>query len=112
MKKARWLLLVPIAVAIVLSLRQDPTGTPKVVEESVQPVKSTPSTPATPAPKEEVTISVLPAKVLQGDPVEVVIKNLSGTTTVKSITFNGAKLKPFVENGETKALIGLDLRMK
>ncbi|MBX4181311.1 M23 family metallopeptidase [Candidatus Parcubacteria bacterium] len=114
MKKARWLLLVPIAVAIVLSLRQDPTPTPQVVEESVQPVKSTPSAPLTPAPKAEVAISVLPAKVLQGDPVEVVITNEAPNdkSQITSITFNGTKLKPFVENGETKALIGLDLRMK
>jgi murein DD-endopeptidase MepM/ murein hydrolase activator NlpD len=57
--------------------------------------------------REEISVSVIPDKIEQGDPALIVV---NGTTTIKSLKFNGKTLKTFVHDGKTSALIGFDLR--
>ena len=57
--------------------------------------------------QEEISISMLPEKVEQGDPVLITI---NGTTTVESLKLNGKALKTFMHNGKLSALVGIDLR--
>ncbi len=58
-------------------------------------------------PAEEISISILPEKIEQGDPVLIVI---NGTTTPEYLKFNGKKLKTFIHNGKVAALTGVDLK--
>lgn len=57
----------------------------------------------------ETTLSIIPETILQGDPVLITIENL-GTSTVKSLTFNGKSLGIFEYNNKPSALVGIDLR--
>lgn len=73
-----------------------------------------PSTPnisqqATPSANEakEISLSILPEKVEQGDPALVVV---NGTTTVKWLKLNNKELETFIHNGKLSALVGFDLR--
>ena len=54
----------------------------------------------------EIKLFVRPENPIQGEPVLVSVKNLSGTNTVRSIVFNGKSLGIF----DNSALIGIDLR--
>jgi murein DD-endopeptidase MepM/ murein hydrolase activator NlpD len=56
---------------------------------------------------EEVSVSILPEKIEQGDPALIVI---NGTTTVSSLKFNGRPLETFIHEGKLSALVGFDLR--
>ncbi|MBX4200343.1 M23 family metallopeptidase [Candidatus Parcubacteria bacterium] len=58
--------------------------------------------------QKEVGISILPSEILQGDPAEILI---TGTTTVKSLTFNGKTVPTFINDGSPTALVGIDLKM-
>ncbi len=100
------LLAVPILAAIIfLVSRQIPVVMP---EEQVD--TSTPELVAeeTFAP---LTVEFSPSYVQQGDPTRIVVKNLTGTTTVSSIAFNGKRLGVFRENNNYSALLGIDLKM-
>lgn len=55
----------------------------------------------------EISVSISPEKVIQGEPALI---EVSGTTTAKSITFEGKELKMFSHKGKPSALIGIDLR--
>ena len=55
----------------------------------------------------EISVTITPDKFIQGEPVLV---EVSGTTTVKSITLEGKLLKVFINKNEASALIGIDLR--
>ncbi len=67
----------------------------------------------------ELGFLIFPEIILQGDPVLVIVDDLSAhstssgqaTTTFKSLTFNGKSLGVFIHNGRPSALIGIDLRM-
>jgi murein DD-endopeptidase MepM/ murein hydrolase activator NlpD len=58
-----------------------------------------------------VSLSLTPSPTLQGEPARIVI---NGTTTqaIKSLTWNGKVLTPFIYKGEVSALIGVDLKLK
>jgi len=58
---------------------------------------------------EEISISILPDKIEQGDPVLI---QIHGTTTAKSLKVNDKELKTFIHDGKLSALVGLDLRSK
>lgn len=60
----------------------------------------------------EISISIFPDKILQGDPAMVVIEGVNSTSTIKSLTFNGKLLRVFEHEGKLTALIGIDLRAK
>lgn len=93
------LILMPfIAVAVFLS------------RPEALPAKHVEATPIQTAEVEPVSLSFLPKSVEQGEPVLVTIENL-GTSTVKSLVWDGKVLKTFENAGQIQALIGLDLRL-
>lgn len=59
---------------------------------------------------EELTVTIWPRTILQGDPAMVQISGVS-TTTVERLTFNDKPLEVFTHSGKPTALIGMDLRM-
>lgn len=60
---------------------------------------------------EKPSISVLPEKVIQGEPAVIVVNGLA-TSTVESITFNGKRLGTFLYEGKPAAVVGIDLKGK
>ena len=77
--------------------------TPVVVEEAPEPKVEE---------VKELSLSTSPAKVIQGEPVLVTVEGVASTSSIKTLTFNGQKLAPFISEGKVKALIGLDLRIE
>lgn len=57
-------------------------------------------------------ISISPEVPIQGEPVLITIEGVSGTSSVKSVRFNGSRISFFDDGGKVSALIGIDLRMK
>ena len=55
----------------------------------------------------EISVSILPEKVIQGEPVLVTV---NGTQVIKSITFENKRLNVFNNEGKLQVLIGIDLR--
>lgn len=78
----------------------------KKAERIISPNTPEATTTSPVVTKKEVTIMFNPENPIQGEPVLVSVENLSGTTTVRSASFNGKALGVF----ENKALLGLDLR--
>ncbi len=79
-----------------------------------QEIESGPLEPQTPAEAraKEVSISVSPQKILQGDPVLVKFSGLTGTSTIRSLQWNNATVPVFVsDDGHPAAILGIDLRM-
>ncbi|MEK7227558.1 MAG: M23 family metallopeptidase [Patescibacteria group bacterium] len=54
----------------------------------------------------EISLSIRPENPIQGEPVLVSVKNLSGTSMIRSVVFNDKPLGVF----DNSALIGIDLR--
>lgn len=100
MKRALFLVLI-IAMGAALYAAESKPKT----EPLVQMPEAT-STPTAEVIKKEVSIIFNPANPIQGEPVLVSVENLSGTTSVRSITFNGRALGVFGH----QALLGIDLR--
>lgn len=105
MKKSLLILIPIIFTAIYLSR---PASSPANEQISTPPIEE-----QTPAEEkiEEVTLTVSPKAVIQGEPVEVTINGLTSTTTIRALTFQRDKLKVYVEEGKVRALIGLDLKL-
>ncbi|MBX4195583.1 M23 family metallopeptidase [Candidatus Parcubacteria bacterium] len=96
----RGLLIVTItAIVVALAVGHKPATAPE---------NTAPNVPDTEI--QEVKISILPETILQGDPAEVVVENI-GTSTIKSLTFQGKPLGVFTYNDKPTALIGIDLKM-
>lgn len=87
------------------------TTTPTVTKPKPKPTPK-PVTPVTPVAKpfEQLKISVLPEKVVQGDPVLIYIDGLTTTSNIKSFTIDGRPLSIFLYKGYVTALFGADLR--
>ncbi len=98
MKKGLWLLIPLIALAVFLSR-------PEAVSENLQEVAQEET-----AKVEPVSLTISPSTFEQGEPVLVTIENL-GTSTIKSLKWDGKVLNVFNNAGEMQALIGLDLRL-
>lgn len=59
-----------------------------------------------------ISLKVLPAEPIQGDPLLVEVRGLSSTTTIRSLKFKNESITVFVgENGRPAAIFGLDLRL-
>ncbi|MFA6095420.1 MAG: hypothetical protein WC767_01095, partial [Candidatus Paceibacterota bacterium] len=56
------------------------------------------------------SIVIRPTEPIQGDPLMIQIEDLSGTTTVQSISFAGRPLGHFIYEMKPTALYGIDLR--
>ncbi len=100
----KMLLIVFLAALVAVYFIQDSLNKP--LSETSEPV-------ATSTPEEiikEAGIVVTPAKIIQGEPLLIQIENLVGTSTVKSISFDGATIPVFTEDGKPSALVGIDLR--
>ena len=61
---------------------------------------------------EEFSISIYPAKIIQGDPVLVQINNATKISDVKKITFENKKWDLFLYKGVVSALLPVDLNKK
>jgi murein DD-endopeptidase MepM/ murein hydrolase activator NlpD len=59
----------------------------------------------------EISISVFPEIILQGDPAIVTI-DATSTSAIKSLTLNGNALRVFEKDGKPTALMGVDLKGK
>lgn len=58
-------------------------------------------------------LTVMPDKVIQGEPVMVTVDGLTGTTTaIRKISFDGGTVGVFSYQGKPTALIGIDLKKK
>ncbi len=91
MKKSLWLLAVVIILAVYFLRDVALAPTTKLVTE-----------------KEQVSLSIFPASILQGEPALITV---SGTTTARSLSWNGKTLNTFVYKGKLTALIGIDFNM-
>lgn len=78
-----------------------------------QELKSPPVEPQSPAEErvKNPRIAIEPLHPIQGEPVLVKVLDLSSTTTIRALKFHNEPLSVFTENGQLKALIGLDLRL-
>jgi len=59
-----------------------------------------------------ISLSFLPATILQGDPVLVQINGVAKISLIKKLTFDGKKIGIFMYQGKPSALIGIDLNKK
>lgn len=98
MQRALFFTLIIAAGAVLYAAEKEPSATNQEILQAT-------STPAETVVK-EIFIGFQPANPLQGEPVLVAVENLSGTTSVRSITFNGKALGVF----GNQALLGIDLR--
>lgn len=55
---------------------------------------------------------IIPASVIQGEPLMAVIEGMRDISAVKKITFDGKSLGVFIYQGKPTVLIGIDLRKK
>lgn len=60
---------------------------------------------------EKPAISILPERVIQGEPAVIVVNGLA-TSTVESISFNGKRLGTFLYDSKPAAVVGIDLKGK
>lgn len=60
----------------------------------------------------EIFLKIVPAQVIQGEPLMVMIEGVKGVSEVKKITFEGQSLGVFMYQGKPTALVGVDLRKK
>ncbi len=57
-------------------------------------------------------LKIIPAQVIQGEPLMVIIEGAKNVSAVKKITFDGEPSGVFMYQGKPTALIGVDLRKK
>ncbi|MEK7575417.1 MAG: M23 family metallopeptidase [Patescibacteria group bacterium] len=57
-------------------------------------------------------ISVFPDTVIQGEPLRVVVENVSSVAEIKKIIFDTKSVELFLFQGKPTALIGIDLKKK
>jgi hypothetical protein len=107
MKKGFIIVLPLIALAIFMSRPQPaPAG-----EERATPPLERQSPAEEEVKTEALSLAVLPVAPLQGDPLLVEVRGLSGTSTIRALKFKNEPVALFVEGGRVKGLYGLDLRI-
>ncbi len=111
MKKTLSLLLIMVAIfGLYLGYKSLSNGGPAAVIET-QASPQAEESQAEPVPEpEEPTITIAPEKIIQGDPALITLSGL-GTSTVKSLTFNGKSVGVFNFKSKLSGLVGIDLRM-
>lgn len=60
----------------------------------------------------EKNLKIIPAQVIQGEPMMVVIEGMKDISAVKKITFDGQSVGVFLYQNKPTSLIGIDLRKK
>jgi murein DD-endopeptidase MepM/ murein hydrolase activator NlpD len=58
------------------------------------------------------TVSISPNEIIQGEPLKITVEGVSGTISVKKITFADKTLNVFSYQGKPTALVGVDLNKK
>ncbi len=58
------------------------------------------------------SIMIFPDKVIQGEPVKVVVESVSGSAAISKISFDDKSVGVFLYQGKTTAFIGIDLKKK
>lgn len=105
-----WLLIPAVFLVALSATIKTPISV--VTSTSTPPVATTtPVTPLQTKPQLEaaVTLSVTPTSVIQGEPALVTV---NGTTTVKSLVWNGASIPLFSYNGKKSGFIAADFHLK
>ena len=103
MRKILWLAIPLLILAGYLAVRQLSVSNVPFDSELAT------STPVQEIEEEKLSISISPAKIIQGDPVLITINGVA-TSTVKSLTFDGKTLGTFMHDGKPSAMVGIDLR--
>jgi len=107
MSKIIWI-VVPLALVGFYFLAKE--SKPEVVKDPVVEVTELVKE-ETPEVVKEASINFIPTNPIQGELVLLVVDNLSGTTTLKNVTFNGQTWGTFDFKNKPSALLALDLRM-
>lgn len=100
--KKFWLWLLVPAALIFGYIFRDNSGTPAKDQTATTTVQEV---------SEGVSISVVPARIEQGDPAKVVINGVD-TSRIRSLTYKGKNVGVFPYNGKPSAFIGIDLKEK
>lgn len=61
---------------------------------------------------DERSLTIVPEKVIQGEPLMVIIEGVKNISEVKKITFGGQSVGVFLYQNKPTSLIGIDLRKK
>ncbi len=102
MRKLAILLFILVGGILIFNYRSDDSS-----PSSMEPQATTTSLVSEKPLPREVSITVAPLDLIQGEPALISVENLSGTATVKALSFNGKNLGLFGNS----ALLGIDLRM-
>ncbi len=57
-------------------------------------------------------VTIFPNNVMQGEPIKVVVENISGVAEVRKISFDGKPVSIFLYQGKPTAFVGIDLNKK
>lgn len=63
-------------------------------------------------PLEPVSLSISPAKVIQGEPVKIIVNGFNSPSNIQALTFDGEPLSVFVDEDKITALVGIDFHKK
>lgn len=106
-KTLLWLTL-PIVLLVAYFVAPHPRNQPETESESSVTQTDPVATPAL-AP---VSLSLSPARVIQGEPALITIDGLVSASTITSLTFDGKPLAVFVDESRFGALLGIDFHKK
>lgn len=110
---ATYLILLITALLVGLGLLGLYIYTPQAPNVGKEQTVAT-STPTTPEPVTsavaELSISINPRVVQQGEPALIAVEGVTSTSSVKSFTFNNRPLVTFLYDGKVTALLGVDVR--
>ncbi len=65
-----------------------------------------------PQPEAAVSLSLLPAAVIQGEPARIAIQGVGSPSDIESLTFDGKQLPVFADAHTVGALVGIDFHKK
>ncbi len=61
---------------------------------------------------EDISISIKPDQIIQGDPIMITINEVDDISKIKSLRLGNSELKPFLYNGIVYAMYGVDINKK
>lgn len=107
MKTLLWLTL-PIVLLVAYFAAPHPRNQPETESES----SVTQTDPVAPPARAPVSLSLSPARVIQGEPALITINGLTSTTTITSLTLDNKPLSVFADGDKVAALVGIDFHKK